>query len=321
MFELLAAYGLDRLLGDPVYSWHPVRVLRGVIQKSEAWLRARVSHEKTAGLFLAAFVPLSTFVFIWFLCELAAQIHPALKTVLTVYFIYSAIAVEDLKNEARRVYAALLNGKLEAARKNLSRIVGRDTESLCEEEVVRGTVETVAESFVDGIWSPLFYAALGGAPLALAYKAVNTLDSLVGHRTPRYREFGFFSAKLDEILNWIPARLTLFLIPAGTFLTNGRFLEAMRAGWICGAVTTRQNSAIPEAAFAGALGIQLGGVNFYQGERVVMPKLGYSMKHLEVADVRAAYRLMLASSWIALAASILLQALAGWAREMILRPL
>ena len=321
MFELLAAYGLDRLLGDPVYSWHPVQVLERAIRKSETRLRARFPHGKTAGLLLAAIIPVSTFAFVWFLCELAGQIYPALKTILTVYFIYSAITVKDLKSEARRVYAALIGRKLEAARKNLSRIVGWDTGSLNEEEVIRGTVETVAESFVDGIWSPLFYAALGGAPLAMAYKAVNILDSLVGPRASRDREFGFFPEKLDEIMNWIPARLAFLLIPAGAFFTNGRFIEALRVGWTDGAATSFQNSVIPKAAFAGALGVQLGGVNFYQGERVVSPKLGYSMKNLEAADIRTAYRLMLAGSWFALALSVFLNVFTGWVQDLILRPL
>lgn len=308
MFELLAAFVLDRIFGDPVYGWHPVRLIGGWITKTEKWLRSLFPRERTAGLIQAVLIPLATWVFVSFLCEAAFQIHPALKFSLTVYFLYSAIAVKDLKDEARRVYAAITKRKLEAARKNLSRLVGRDTENLDEEEVIRGTVEAVAESFVDGVWSPLFYAALGGAPLAMAYKAVNTLDSMVGLRTPKYREFGRAAAKLDEIANWIPARLSWFLIGLGTLLVNGRIREAWRVGLEHGSGTGLSNSAVPEAAFAGALGVQLGGTNFYQGEKVETPKLGYPMRTLESGHIREAYQLMSASAWFALGIAVLLRA-------------
>lgn len=300
MLELIIAFGLDLIWGDPPYRWHPVRLMGRLIEKSESWLRSHLGGGKFAGLLLALFVPSFTFVCVWFLCELASQFHPFLKTLVTIYFLYSALAIKDLIQEAKGIYTSLANHRLEKAREKLSRVVGRDTAELTETEVIRGTVEAIAESFVDGILSPLFFAAIGGAPLAMAYKAVNTLDSMVGHKTPHYREFGYASAKLDEIFNWIPARISWLIIGIGTFFLNERSMEAWRIGFEDGAATPFVNSTVPEAAFAGALGVQLGGTNYYQGRKVETPKVGYPMHPLEKEDIRRAYRLVKMCAWVAL---------------------
>lgn len=321
MFEILAAFGLDLLLGDPTYSWHPVRVIGRWIEGAERWLRSFTPNARLGGFLLAVFLPLTIFFIVWFFCEVSFQIQPFLQKVISIYLIYSAISVRDLEVEAKRVYAALTNRKIKTARKNLSRLVGRDTQDLSEEEVTRGAVEAVAESFVDGVLSPLFYAALGGAPLAMAYKAINTLDSMVANRSPRYREFGFAAAKLDEIANWIPARISWLLIGIGAAFTNGRTNEAWRVGLEDGIRPSFPNSAVPEAAFAGALGVQLGGVNFYQGEKVETPKLGYPMRSLETSDVRAAYHLMKASAWASLFFALFLSCLVEFISNKISHPL
>lgn len=311
MLELLTAFGLDRAFGDPVYHWHPVRVIGRFIKKSETWIRAHVSGGWFGGLLLAIFVPSVTFLGIWFLSELAGQIHPVLKKLVTIYFVYSALAVKDLESEGRQIYTHLLSNRLEKARENLARIVGRDTKDLSESEVIRGAVEAVAESFVDGVFSPLFFAAIGGAPLVMTYKAINTLDSMVGRKTSEYREFGAASAKLDEIVNWIPARISWLLIGVGAFFVNGRNMEAWRIGFEDGAASARSNSVVPEAAFAGALGIELGGTNFYGGEKVETRKMGYPMRALEKEDVRRAYRLMKSSAWAALIFALILSSIAS----------
>lgn len=308
MFEIIIAFVLDIFLGDPPYAWHPVRVIGRWIEGSEKWLRAYFSP-KAGGLLQAVIIPALAFVAGWFFVGLASQFHPMLKEIVSIYFLYSTISVENLAAEAKKVYSALRVDKLESARRNLSRIVGRDTENLTKEEVVRGTVETVAESFVDGVLSPLFYAALGGAPLALAYKAVNTLDSMVGLKTPRYREYGRSAAKLDEWANWIPARISWFLIGIAAFFVNGRSREAWRVGWEHGLEGSHSNGIVPEAAFAGALGVELGGTNFYNGEKVETPKLGYPMRPLDASDIRMASRLMKASSWAALIFALVLNSL------------
>lgn len=312
MLEILIAFGLDLVLGDPEYSWHPVRIIGGWIQRTERWFRAWIPLERLAGLIQCILIPGVTYLFVWFLCEVAGQLQPVLGRVVSIYFIYSALAIKDLKDEARQVYAALLHYQLEKARKKLSRIVGRDTENLTEEEITRGTIEAVAESFVDGVLSPLLFAALGGAPLAMAYKAVNTLDSMVGRRTSEYRKYGFFPAKLDEIVNWIPARISWLLIGLGAAFVNGRVVESWQVGWKDGADTSFSNSVVPEAAFAGALGVQLGGTNFYAGEPVETPKLGYPLKSLEKDQIRTAYQLMLASSWVSLVFCVFVYWVVRW---------
>lgn len=307
MFELIFAFGLDLLIGDPEYTWHPVRMMGHWIKGTEAWLRARVKDERLAGLVQALAIPIVVYLSVWFLIELANQMQPFLGGLLTLYFFYTSISVKDLAVEAKRVSGALRKGNLEAARKNLARIVGRDTQNLDQAEIIRGTVETVAESFVDGVLSPLFYAALGGAPLAMAYKAVNTLDSMVGKKTSPYRDFGFAAAKIDEIFNWIPARISWFLIGMAAFMVNGRGLEAWRVGIEDGAATSFVNSAVPEAAFAGALGVELGGTNYYGGEAVQTPRLGYPVHSLEREGIRLAVTLMQASSVAALVFAVILQ--------------
>ena len=307
MLALIIAFGLDLVLGDPIYQWHPVRVLGRLIQKTESWLRKNVGEGRFSGLLLALFIPSFTFVAVGLLCELAFQIHPFLKSILTVYFLFSAIAVKDLIQEGRKIYAYLTKDQLDQARKSLSRIVGRDTDDLSEAEVIRGAVEALAESFVDGILSPLFFAAIGGAPFAMTYKAINTLDSMVGHRTPQYRQFGFVSAKLDELVNWIPARVSWLVIGIGAFFANERGMEAWRIGFEKGAAkTSNSNSVVPEAAFAGALGIQLGGTNYYQKCKVETPKVGYPMRSLEKDDIRRAYHLVRVCAWVALGFALLI---------------
>ncbi len=304
MFELIIAFVLDLFLGDPPYAFHPIRIIGSWIEKSEDWFRARIADLRLAGLFQAISIPLAVYVIVWFLTEAAYQIHPLLKSILVVYFLYSALSIKDLCQEARRVHYALRNGKIDQARQNLSRIVGRDTQNLSEPEIIRGAIEAVAESFVDGVLSPLFYAGLGGAPLAMAYKAVNTLDSMVGLRTSQYEHYGFAAAKLDEIINWIPARISWFLIGLAAFFVNGRAKEA----WAMATQNLQKkgttNGMIPEAAFAGALGVELGGTNTYNGKSYDGPKLGITLKSLEPSDIRRAVELMKVSSWIALGTSI-----------------
>jgi len=167
----------------------------------------------------------------------------------------------------------------------VSRIVGRDTRDLDEEEIVRATIETISESTVDGIISPLFYAVLGGAPLAMAYKAVNTLDSMVGYKSEKYLQFGWFSAKLDDMVNYIPARISIVLIPIASLIVRQRGLMALKIIFRDGKKSPSPNAGIPEAGFAGALGIQLGGINFYQGVKEYRPILGEKLKKKSPKDI------------------------------------
>ncbi len=189
------------------------------------------------------------------------------------------------------------------ARQRLSRIVGRDTAQLSEREIVRATVETVSENTVDGIISPLLYAALGGAPLALAFKAVSTLDSMIGYKNEKYRELGWFSARLDDVLNFIPARLCLILVPlASLVLPFGRSGAAFKTGMRDGRNSPSPNSGFPEACFAGSLGIQLGGQCSYEGLLSCKPLIGDKDRELDIYDIQRAVSLM----WVVSALSLIL---------------
>lgn len=300
---LVVAFLLDLKFGDPVYALHPVRLMGRAVAAGENFFRRVIANEKIGGALLAFGLPFAVF----FIVSALGRIHPVLTWIVEVFGIYTALSIHDLRKEALRIYASLGQSDLNQARQNLSRIVGRDTETLDKPEVVRATVETVAESTLDGIVSPLFYAAIGGAPLALAYKMVNTLDSMIGHQNTRYQNFGFFAAKQDEIWNWIPARLSYYIAALAAFFTTGRMQEALFTGWQDGVSAPHGNGAIPEAAFAGALGVKLGGTNTYQGRIVEKPFLGYAKKSLERDDILKSIRLMLASAWITLAGAILIR--------------
>ncbi len=306
MTYLPVAFLLDLLFGDPVYSWHPVRLMGWAIEKGETFLRKTVSKERWAGGILAISLPVSTFLFACILIAWAGRIDAGLAWGLQVFGIYTALSIHDLRREALRIYEDLKQGNIPKARQDLGRIAGRDTGSLSMPEIVRGTVEAVAESSVDGIIAPLFFAALGGAPMALAYKAVNTLDSMIGHLNDRYRDFGFVAARQDELWNWLPARLSWPVTALAAFFFRQNAKAAFVSGWRDGVALGHGNSNIPEAAFAGALGLRLGGSSIYQGRLVEKPFLGIALKDFEPGDILRSVKLMMWVSWIFLAISVLI---------------
>jgi adenosylcobinamide-phosphate synthase len=252
-----------------------------------------------AGGILALGLPVLVFAVASLVLKLCAMIHPALAWTVNMLGMYVAISIHDLRKEALRVFQDLLSCDLPRARLSVGRIVGRDTGGLSEEDVARATVETVAESTVDGIVSPLLYAVFGGAPWALAYKAVNTLDSMIGHRDARYERFGYVAAKIDHAANWIPARLSWLCIGIGALFCQQDAQAAFGRGWpFC--VQGRAVSDIPQAVFAGALQVQLGGENFYQGRVVAKPVLGEKIKPMTPLCMIQSLNLMLVSAWMTL---------------------
>ncbi len=218
---------------------------------------------------------------------------------LSIVLASTTLAARDLWDHVRAVDDPLQAGDLPAARGAVAMIVGRDTAELSESEVARATVETVAESAADGVIAPLLYLAIGGAPLALAYKAVNTLDSMIGHRDERYADLGWASARLDDLANWIPARLSAVLLILGSGLVTQR-LEPIHNGWRVlrrdGKKHPSPNSGRPEAALAGILGVRLGGTNFYDGIAQDRPILGAEGRSAETPDIRLAAKIMAAAS-------------------------
>ena len=289
MKEIITAYFLDLIIGDPHWLPHPVRIIGKVIEYLEKALRKNNNQnqrtEKIKGIFLTVITVGLSYFIIYFLIYIAGIISPMLKFIFSSFFIFTTLSTKNLGEEAFSVYRALKENNLELARERVSRIVGRDTKDLNKEEIVRATIESIAEGTVDGIISPLFYAVLGGAPLATAYKAVNTLDSMVGYKNEKYLYFGWFSAKLDDLVNYLPARISVLLIPVASLLVRQRGLMALRAIFRDGKKSPSPNAGIPEAGFAGSLGIQLGGVNFYRGLKEYRPILGEKLKEISPKDI------------------------------------
>jgi len=299
MKEIITAYLLDLIIGDPYWLPHPVRMIGKFIEYLERTLRKNNQNqqtEKIKGIILAGITVGLSYYIIYFLIHTAGVISPGLKFAFSSFFIFTALSTKNLGEGAFSVYRALKENNLVLARERVSRIVGRDTKDLGEEEIVRATIESIAEGTVDGIISPLFYAVLGGAPLAMAYKAVNTLDSMVGYKNEKYLYFGWFSAKLDDLVNYLPARISVLLIPVASILVRQRSLMALRVIFRDGKKSPSPNAGIPEAGFAGALGIQLGGANFYQGLKEYRPILGEKLKEIEQKDILKAIRLSYAVS-------------------------
>ena len=299
---LAAAYFLDLFFGDPENWPHPVRWIGALIEKLEIFLRrAFPSNEYFSGVLLTISVCGITFFLTAFAVVCAYALQPALGFLINVLLIYTALSVKSLKDSACDVLKNLESGDLSAAKQSVGKIVGRDTDQMSEGEVVRATVETVAENTVDGIVSPLFYAMIGGAPLAMMFKAASTLDSMVGYKNERYRKFGWASAKFDDVLNFIPARLSALLIPVAAWVIGMKGLNSLKIAFRDGSKHPSPNSGIAEAAFAGALGVQLGGINYRNGAAVEYPFLGDDST-LDRQDIARSVKLSLAVSflWMAL---------------------
>lgn len=304
------AWLLDFIIGDP-QSWpHPVRWIGSLIAAVQRgvrrYCRSDVALRVGGGVMWLVVVGL-TWSVCWGVLTLAQRIHPWLGWLVEVWMIFTVLAGRCLANAAQDVERPLRAGNLAASREKLSWIVGRDTSQLQPQQINRGVVETVAENTVDGIIAPLFFLLLGGAPLAMAYKAVNTLDSMVGYKHEKYRAIGMVSARLDDVANFIPARLSWLLLSVAAFLCRQDGARALQIGWRDRYNHSSPNCAWSEAAVAGALGIRLGGPNDYFGERVEKPWIGDQQRDISVDDISQTIRLMWVASTLALALFIALR--------------
>jgi len=297
-FDLLAACILDATIGDPRTWPHPVRWMGKLVAYAERSIRGLCDGPQSlriAGSVLAVGLPSLAFLLGWTLIAAGTTAHEWVGRGIGICLASTALAWRDLIDHVGRVSDALKADSLEDARHAVGLIVGRDTNNLSEAEVVRATVETIAESASDGVIAPLLYLAVGGPPLALAYKAVSTLDSMIGHRDEQYRDFGWASARLDDVANWIPARITAALITVGAGVVFLNTQSMRRSAVILlrdGHKHPSPNSGRPEAAMAGALGVQLGGVNVYQGLRAERPVLGDALEPLSIKHVDRAARIV-----------------------------
>ena len=273
-WAVLGGFLLDALFGDPAWLPHPVVLMGRCISALEKHLRTALPKtprgELAGGAAVAAVLPLGTLAVTGLACWAAARLHPALGLALQMLWCGQALAAKGLAQESRNVYKELAKGDLPAARRAVARIVGRDTQNLTAAGVTRAAVETVAENASDGVIAPLLYMLLGGAPLALTYKAINTMDSMLGYKNEKYLYFGRCAAKLDDAANWLPSRLA------------------------------SPNSAQTESACAGALGVQLAGPAYYFGEYYDKPTIGDPLREIEPRDVLRANRMMYAESLLAL---------------------
>ncbi len=293
---LVTAVILDLLLGDPRWLPHPVVGIGKAITVLEKALRQQIRNERLAGVILLVVIVGSVLAISHLILSGAYAVQYVVSFAMSTYLAFTCLALRSLHRESWLVADRLVAGDLEGARRYLSRIVGRDTEQLDEQEIWRALVETVAENTSDGVIAPLFYLMLGGPALGLAYKAVNTLDSMVGYKNDRYLRFGWASARFDDLANWLPARLTGLLMAAAAPLVGASGISALRIMFRDGGNHSSPNSGIPEAAAAGALGVRLGGTNQYFGVAVEKPTIGETVHNLSVESYRGAIRLMYAST-------------------------
>lgn len=296
---VLAGVGLDIILGDPRWLPHPVAGMGWFIKLGEKAVRRLTSSPwglKLGGLLLSLIIVLASYGFFWAVLKGAYYLNNCLGWALSIFIMSQALAINSLYQHAQAVSVPLRHGNLPKARQALSMIVGRDTADLDEKEIVRGTVETVAENTVDGIIAPLFYGFIGGPPLAMAYKAINTLDSMIGYNNDRYFYLGWAGARLDDIANYVPARLSAILFLLLAPFTPGGLKGVALTVWRDSSRHPSPNGGIPEAATAGALQIQLGGCNWYGGMRSDRPLMGQPRAALSPKHIGQSLLLMIAVS-------------------------
>ena len=301
-YILPAAYALDILLGDPYYLPHPVRWLGKAIERLEPPFRRIHFNLTFSGALYAVLLILGTWLLTFLVLAAAHRVHPFLKTLLDIILIYYSISIRSLNDAAMEVKQCLHQKNIQAAKKNVAMIVGRDIDNYKEDGLARATVETVAENLVDGVTAPLFFAAIGGAPLALAYKMTNTLDSMVGYKNHTYQHFGKASARIDDVLNYIPARLTTPIVALAAQILAGCGERSLMTAVCEGANHASPNAGYPEAAFSGALAVKLNGPNYYNGKLVDKPYIGARFGQSSPDHIKKACDIMILSSvlWVIL---------------------
>ncbi|MDR5587981.1 MULTISPECIES: adenosylcobinamide-phosphate synthase CbiB [Clostridium] len=312
MIELTIGFILDLIIGDPENPIHPVRIIGNFASKLEKISRKLFkNYLKIGGLITWLIIISTTFLFNFFILKIVSDFNKYLGILLGGVVIYFCISAKGLVTEGYRVISLVRKDDINAARKQLAFIVGRDTENLDKQDIIRAVIETIAENMSDGIIAPIFYAGLGGAPLAMAYKSVNTLDSMFGYKNDKYMEFGYFSAKLDDVFNYIPARITGILIVLSAMILGYDYKRSFKIYKRDRYNHSSPNSAHPEAAMAGILGIQLGGANYYFGKLVKKQTIGDSIKEIEILDVDKTSKVLYCSTILSYILSIILIFIGG----------
>jgi cobalamin biosynthesis protein cobD len=284
-FILISAYILDLIFGDPYSFPHPVKFIGNMIARLEKFFFATLINKLLSGLITFLIVVVTTYFATVLLINISYSLNSYLGIAVEILLTYTVLSAKCLEVEAVKVQRELRAKNLENSRKSLSYIVGRDTKELDFSQIIKAVIETVAENTVDGVISPIFYLCLGGVPLAMAFKAISTLDSMIGYRNEKYEEFGKVSARADDVANFIPARLSVIFFTISAFLLR---LDYKNAFLIC--MRDRKNHLSPNCAYsesltAGALGIQLGGSHYYGGKLVEKQKIGDDLKKADVDDI------------------------------------
>ena len=313
VWAVVGGFVLDALFGDPAWLPHPVVFMGRAIARLEGFLRPRLPKtprgEVLGGAIVAFCLPVGTLLFTGAVCRGAARLHPLLGLAVQMFWCAQALAARGLVQESTNVYKELIKPDLPAARRAVSRIVGRDTAALTAEGVTKAAVETVAENASDGVIAPLFYMLIGGAPLALTYKAINTMDSMLGYKNERYLYFGRVPAKLDDAANYLPSRLAALLWVAAAAFTHNDAKGAWKIWRRDRRRHASPNSAQTESACAGALGVELAGPAYYCGQYYPELTIGDALRPMEPEDILRANRMMYVASSFALAWGCALRAL------------
>ena len=295
--KIWIAYVLDLIFGDPQNVVHPVQVIGKIISAGEKVL-LRKKYKFLAGAVLNIFTVSITYTSMYLISK-SVKIS-VFFMIIEIYLMYTIFSINSLAREGNRVYRILKEGDIEKARKDLSYLVSRDTEMMDEKMIIRSTMETISENTVDGIVAPMFYMFLGGMPLAMAYKAINTLDSMVGYKNEKYMDFGKFSAKVDDAANFIPARITGILIVLASMILGYNYKNSLKIFIRDRKNHSSPNSAHSEASVAGALGVQFGGKVSYFGKETDKPTIGDKTKEFELEDIRKNIRIMYVTSFLSL---------------------
>ena len=306
--DIILGFILDLIIGDPQNPIHPIRIIGSLCKFTEKIFRKILKKSlNIAGLLTWIVVVTIVFLFNYLLLKGANLISPNLGIIISTIMIYFCISTKALKVDGLKVVKFIIKDDIEGARKQLSYIVGRDTKNLDKEAILKAVIETVAENMSDGVIAPLFYAGIGGAPLAFLYKAVNTMDSMFGYKNDKYMEFGYFPAKLDDVFNYIPSRLSGYFIVIVSFILRLDYKSSFKIYNRDKYNHSSPNSAHPEAAVAGALKVRLGGANYYFGKLVEKPTIGDDIEKVDLNKLNITNNILYGTSILGCIMSVVIR--------------
>jgi len=296
IYILFFAFIIDLLIGDPEYKYHPVRLIGSLIYKTEKLFYSITENKKLNGFLQVLFVLIIVVSFVYLVSFISILIE--------LFLVYSFIAIKDLKDKAIEIKKIILKGDLDFARKKLSMIVSRETEKLDEKNIIRGTVETVSENIVDGIITPILFYAVGGIYAMTLYKVISTFDSMIGYKNVKYINYGYFAAKSDDLLNYIPARFSFIILNFTGYILGMNFNNGLKIGLRDKKNNPSPNAGIPEAVIAGLIGVQMGGANYYHGKLVDKPFIGDRINEYEPKTINQVVKIAYLSSLITLVVAL-----------------